>query len=88
MVDIPESVETELGLATVGVVKPHNATKDYLCPLCDELISLDEKHVIIVPLVKSRLRRHAHTDCLIQHIKYGVRIKLHPNEPNMAQYNF
>jgi hypothetical protein len=86
--DIPDAVETELGSATIGVVKPHNAIKPYICPLCDEEIDFQEEHLIVVPIVKSRLRRHVHTDCLTIYIEQDLTIKLHPNEPNIAKYHF
>lgn len=85
---IPKEVMTELGEATVGEVSPKNAIKPYICPLCDSEIEFGEKHLIIVPVVKSRLRRHVHTDCLLSHIEYGVSIKLHPKEPDIARYHF
>jgi len=84
----PKTVPTELGEATVGIVEPDAAIKEFLCPLCDEPIPVGEKHVIVVPLVKSRLRRHIHTECLLANLRYNVSIILHPNERSIAHYYF
>jgi hypothetical protein len=84
---IPEYIATELGEATVGRVKSSNATKKYLCPVCDEEIELNEEHLIVVPIVKPNLRRHIHTDCVEELYDRGMRIVLHPNEPNIKQYH-
>lgn len=83
---IPKVVQTELGEATVGVVKPEAATKEYLCPLCDEQIEKGEKHLLVVPVVITRLRRHVHTECLIAFEEGGWSVKLHPNEPEAVKY--
>lgn len=84
----PQTVPTELGEATVGIVSPKAAIKEFLCPLCNETILIGEQHVIVVPLVKSRLRRHIHSECLSANLRYNVSIILHPNERSIAHYYF
>jgi hypothetical protein len=85
---IPERVNTELGEATIGRVRAQHATKEYTCPLCDELIPIGEEHLIVVPIVMARLRRHVHTDCLTANLQYMDSIRIHPKEPNIARYYF
>lgn len=84
----PKVVETELGEADVGFVKGGNAHRSYLCPICDEDIEIGESHLVIVPKVIERLRRHVHLDCPQTQIDYGLRITLHPNEPQIETYYF
>lgn len=85
--DLPSEVETELGKATIGVVQPMNALKEYLCPLCDGEIVIGELHVIVVPVHVPRLRRHVHGECLKEFIDQKLTIKLHPNEPNAVKFH-
>jgi hypothetical protein len=84
--NIPDTVETELGEATVGEVHSRSAQKEYLCPLCDSSIDVGEAHVIIVPKVIPRLRRHAHGECVEKYLEYGLDIRLHPKEPDAIRY--
>ncbi len=83
--ELPDEVETELGKATIGVVEPKNAMKEYLCPLCNTPIEIGEKHIIVVPVYVPRLRRHLHGECLLEFIHQKLTIKLHPNEPNTVK---
>lgn len=82
----PTEVETELGRATVGVVTSRNAWRVFKCPLCDGDIEEGEEHLVVVPVRIERLRRHTHTECLINFHNNGYQIKLHPNEPHAMDY--
>lgn len=84
---LPDSVNTELGLATIGVVKSKHAEKTYLCPLCDRDVDVGEVHIIIVPVYFPSLRRHAHGECLEIFIEQKLTVKLHPNEPNAVMFH-
>lgn len=83
-----EQIETELGTADISTVKTKDALKVYLCPFCDGDIEIGEEHVVVVPQVKARLRRHCHTDCLHEVSQRNMRLKLHPNEPDVVGYYF
>ena len=83
-----DDIYTELGRTTIGIVKPQNAIKNYICPCCDEIIEIGEQHVIAVPVEIPRLRRHLHSECLSSFKKYGLEIKLHPKEPDVTAYYF
>jgi len=51
------------GAAEVRRVSPAQATKTYLCPGCQQQISVGTAHVVIVPLDAPDLRRHWHASC-------------------------
>lgn len=83
---LPVRVETDVGTATLGIVRSRNAIKEYLCPLCDELIEKGEQHILAVPVIATGLRRHVHAECLSAYLEYHIDIRLHPNEPNARKY--
>lgn len=85
--NIPEEIDTELGKATIGIVRASNAVKQYLCPLCDEQTDPGESHLVAVPVVEPELRRHIHTECLMAWQQQGLSVKLHPfNTHIIRQY--
>ena len=85
--ELPQEIETEIGRTTLGIILSHYATKEYLCPLCDEAIELGEQHILAVPIVADSLRRHLHAECLSEFLTRGLSIKLHPNESNAIKYH-
>jgi SHS2 domain-containing protein len=87
MSDIPTHIDTELGDADISFITADKATKEYLCPFCDEKIQIGEPHLLIVPKVADKLRRHVHIDCVKTSMQFNIRMKLHPNEPHAATYH-
>ncbi|HZN13413.1 MAG TPA: hypothetical protein VFB78_04030 [Acidimicrobiales bacterium] len=45
------------------VVHPFQATKQYLCPGCNQDIEVGVGHLVVVPLEDTDLRRHWHHAC-------------------------
>lgn len=86
MKKLPERIQTELGEATIGRITVEGAIKEFLCPLCNEVIEIGEPHIVAVPVVIPRLRRHIHEGCLNAFQQHGIEIKLHPNEKNAVRY--
>lgn len=44
-------------------VQPYQATKEYVCPGCNQEIGIGVGHVVVVPLDTPDLRRHWHHAC-------------------------
>jgi hypothetical protein len=83
---LPERIDTDVGVCTLGLVRSRSAEREYLCPLCDENIEVLEQHVVAVPLKVEALRRHVHGECLLLHLEHNLTIKLHPKEPDALKY--
>ncbi len=47
----------------VRVVHPFQATKDYVCPGCQQTVAAGTGHVVVVPRRDVDLRRHWHRPC-------------------------
>lgn len=53
----------EDGEVEIRVVHPFQATKQYLCPGCNQDIEVGVGHLVVVPLDEPDLRRHWHHAC-------------------------
>lgn len=71
--------QTEYGKCEFGIVKPKDAKKEYICPLCDSTIEIGEKHYFTWPNEMRNLRRHLHTECVNFWVSQNLTITLHPN---------
>lgn len=49
--------------AEVRRIQPYQATKEYLCPGCNQTIVAGVGHLVVVPLREPELRRHWHPPC-------------------------
>lgn len=47
----------------VRLVHPFEATKEYWCPGCEQLIPARTGHFVVVPVYEPDLRRHWHRGC-------------------------
>ncbi len=54
-------------------MQPYQATKEYLCPGCNQEIRPGTGHLVVVPLAEPGMRRHWHTPCLERARRHGVR---------------
>jgi hypothetical protein len=44
-------------------IQPYQATKQYRCPGCEQLIPVGIGHKVVIPATAPDLRRHWHTAC-------------------------
>jgi hypothetical protein len=51
------------GAVDVRPVQPYQATKQYICPGCNQDILAGTGHVVAVPAEAPELRRHWHRGC-------------------------
>ena len=49
--------------SSITAIQGHQATKNYLCPECNDVIEKGTSHLVIVPLDAPDLRRHWHSYC-------------------------
>lgn len=54
-------------------VQPFRASKNYVCPGCNQEVRAGTGHVVIVPLSAADLRRHWHTPCFERAARHGHR---------------
>lgn len=54
-------------------VQPVAATKEYVCPGCNQEIRRGTGHVVVVPAAAPDMRRHWHTPCLERALRHGLR---------------
>lgn len=52
--------------ATLRTIQGFQATKTYICPECNDLISTGTKHLVVVPIDAPDLRRHWHSYCWVR----------------------
>jgi hypothetical protein len=67
---VPEGRQTQFAndpisgtMAEVRRIHPYQATKDYVCPGCNQEIRKGTGHLVVVPLHDSSMRRHWHPAC-------------------------
>lgn len=60
-------------MAEMHKMQPYQATKEYLCPGCNQEIRPGTGHLVVVPLAEPGMRRHWHTPCLERARRHGVR---------------
>jgi len=54
-------------------IQPYQATKEYVCPGCNQEIRTGIAHVVVVPLSTPDLRRHWHSPCFERASRHGMR---------------
>lgn len=60
-------------MAQVHKMQPYQATKEYLCPGCNQEIRAGTGHIVVVPLSEPGMRRHWHEPCFERARRHGVR---------------
>ncbi|HEV2361619.1 MAG TPA: hypothetical protein VGS21_07945 [Acidimicrobiales bacterium] len=56
-------------MSEVRKIQPYQATKEYICPGCNQEIRAGTAHVVVVPLDDSTLRRHWHSSCFTRGLR-------------------
>jgi hypothetical protein len=54
-------------------LQPYEARKEYICPGCNQEIRAGTRHIVIVPLNASDMRRHWHEPCYERAKRHGHR---------------
>ena len=54
-------------------VQPFQASKEYVCPGCNQEVKAGTGHVVVVPLSAPDLRRHWHGPCFDRARRHGHR---------------
>ena len=52
--------------ASLKAIQGYQATKNYICPECNDIITKGSPHLVIVPIDAPDLRRHWHNYCWIR----------------------